>query len=117
MKLAERTKRTEVDALMEFFTFTRGEECQNYLVQNPILIPLLKEAYPVVEHYFGEEIEIVLEVMHSPEGGYPGPLMAWIHSHASVEEIMGQEERFLEEWWIDHPNQACAPLVFNLRFV
>ena len=106
----------EADALTEFYTFRNRKDVLCFLQENFILASLLKEAYPVLECYFGKEIEVVLEVMHSPEGGDPGPLIAWVYTHASLEEAMAQEALFLEGWWIDHPAQTEAPLLFNMRF-
>src|SRR4051794_27187232 len=78
---------------------------QQFLEAAPALIPLLLEAYPVIQSYF-PQAAVHLEVVDDPEAIGITELVAAINPPAAPDEAVEILLRFADGWWRDAAARA-----------
>ena len=91
------------------------ERTVQFLVDHPDVVPVLHEAYPVLERLFGKRVPVVLELAHSPEEGLFGPLFINIYSQEPWEVSLHKLDQFDETWWADLPATLRCLLNTDVR--
>jgi len=76
----------------------------------------LEVSWPVLVNYFGQEVEVVLQVLHYPDEQAEPELVGWIQVYNDVETGMQQFDAFEEEWFLDHAHELNSRFNFNLEF-
>ncbi|NIT62023.1 MAG: hypothetical protein GWN00_39265 [Aliifodinibius sp.] len=96
-------------------SYRNSEMVEAFLAAYPKIPSFIKAAAPVLTKYFGQPLEMVLEVMSYPEEGAEEDLIGWIQSHDDVEEGLNKLERFEDEWFLDHMAEVDYRFNFNLE--
>ena len=96
-------------------TYRNPEAVKAFMAARPQIIPFIEAAAPVLTKYFGQPLEIVLEVVSYPEEGAEDDLIGWIQSYDEVEEGLNKLEQFEDEWFLDHMAEVDYRFNFNLK--
>ncbi len=100
---------------LPLYSFTDYQEVAAYLKKHRFLIPILTEAYPVIQRYFGPDAPVRIEVSTDPEEGYQ-ELVAWIQTHLPPEKAVDALDRFDWEWWLNVSLDAKGKLCFDVGY-
>ncbi|MHC1635778.1 MAG: hypothetical protein ACXQTS_04025 [Candidatus Methanospirareceae archaeon] len=103
----------ELGILERLYTFRRKSEVVNFLVNNPLLISFLQEAYEHIRDYF-KESQVALEVITDPETG-DQELVIFICTNLPPDEVYKKLEQLDEEWWLDAPASAREKLCIEVE--
>ena len=88
----------------------------DFLREHSFLSKLLLEAYQTIKKYFGQGVELALEVYADPEDGNR-ELLLLIRTDKPAAEALPILDRFDEEWWIDNFDRAEGLLTIKLEYV
>ena len=100
---------------LPLYSFTEYQEVAAYLKKHRFLIPILTEAYPVIQRFFGPDAPVRIEVSTDPEEGYQ-ELVAWIQIDLSPEKAVDALNRFDWDWWLDRSAAADCKLCFDVEY-
>lgn len=101
------------DLLSTEYAIRRPDEVAGFLETYPFLVPLMREARPVIARHFGAATPVVLEVSYDPEDDDLTELIAVVQTERPWEETRAQEERFGEDWWLTNIHRAdCRLAIF-----
>jgi hypothetical protein len=92
-------RRADIGALEQFYVLRRQSEVIKFLVDNSFLFPFLQGAYEQVRNYFGESVQLVLEVVTDPEIAGDQELVIFIRTNLSPDEVFKRLKQLGEEWW------------------
>jgi hypothetical protein len=102
--------------LESLYDFRNPTEIKGFLVHHRPLIPVLKEAYSVVEEFFGNGVSVALEVVKDPETANMEQLFGYIKVDPfSPEEALGRLGAFDDAWFIKQVDVIGGYLNFNLE--
>lgn len=82
---------------------------------HPEIETFIKAAWPALVEYFGNSVEIVLELMYIPDEAAHEELVGWIQSTDAVDEGLKKFGRFEDEWLLDHLDEMEDHFSFNLE--
>ncbi len=103
-------------SLSEIYSFRSELDVIAWLREYAFLIPLLSEAVSVIEHCFGRDAQVTLEVVADPEDG-DRQLFGLFQIQSSAERAMAQLDRFDSEWWLQASLRSQHRMNFCLEFV
>ncbi len=102
--------------LDSLYDFRNPTEIKGFLVDHSALIPILKEAYSVVEEFFGNDVPVVLEVVKDPEAAEFEQLFGYIKvADFSPEEAFERLSAFDDAWFLKQVDVVGGYLNFNLE--
>ena len=110
-------RQPQADRLEEIYTFRRPPEVAEFLGENPFLVPVLFEAYPEIEKYFGRTAPVFLEVVTDPEAADDRELYALIGTRLSPEEALERLGQFDKDWWLRTLDRAQCKLCIHIEFL
>ena len=94
------------------------DDARLLLADNSFLVPILNEAVPRLQRYFGDNLRIRLEVFSDPDGAAGDrELFARVLTDLAAREAAGLLDCFDEEWWFSASPRAKCLLNFGLRYV
>jgi hypothetical protein len=79
------------------------------------LVAVLKEIADVVPRYFGEEVQLALEVVNDPEDDHDGTLFAVIQTRLSPDEALDRLRAFDQDWWLNRSLEIAGNLTVTLE--
>jgi hypothetical protein len=89
-----------------------SEDVTAFLTQNAFLRDLLVEAHEKIVEFFGEDVNLHLELVDDPDLRGDRQLYAVIFTPLSVKEAITIQEQLDDAWWLD--NLARARGKFNI---
>lgn len=98
--------------LTELYRFDEQSEVADYLSENSSLVPLLREAYPKIQEYFGPGTEVTLEVYRDHEAKRRRELLAQVQTRLGTSEALARLDRLYGEWWAEA--SAADPLKMSI---
>ena len=102
--------------LESLYDFRNQIEIKGFLVYHRALIPVLKEAYSIVEEFFGNDVLVALEVVKDPEAKNEEQLFGYIKLDTfSPEEAFERLNAFDEAWFLKQVDVIGGYLNFNLE--
>lgn len=107
----------ELETLERLYTLRKRPEVIKFLADNSFLFPLLHEVYEKIRDYFGESVEVVLEVFTDPEVEMHQELGVFIRTNLSPNEAITCLEQFDDKWWLDAPPNARKKLCIDVEFI
>ena len=113
------TEPSEYYRLCLIFSLYKVDEPQkvaDYLFRNSFLASILISAVEIIPKYFGSLVISRLSIFHDPEDGST-ELFITIPAQMSFKEAMVQEDKLLEEWWLDTPSEARCAMSFDIEFL
>jgi hypothetical protein len=104
-----------IDGLPAGYAAQRPEEVADFLASYPFLVPLLREARPVIARHFGVETPVGLRVLHDRETGddEDTQLVVSIATNLPPEEVDALEDAFWRDWWLPNLRGAQGRLVIG----
>jgi hypothetical protein len=99
------------------YKFRDRLEVEQFLQEHGFLLPLLVDAYPVIEKHFGPHPDVVLEVVTDPEGPDESDLVAFIRTSLSPDQVLDKLNRLDEEWFLDVMDMTQGKLCIHVEFV
>ncbi len=99
------------------YTFRNRPEVEQFLQEHEFLLPLLVDAYPVIEKHFGPNPEVVLEVVAEPESVDDLELVAFIRTNLSPDQALDKLHRFDDEWFLGVLDRTQGILCIHVEFV
>lgn len=112
---APRSSRPSLSALPKIH-YRNAPQVREFLAVHSEINTFLEVSWPVLVKYFGQEVEVVLQVLHYPDEQAEPELVGWIRIDADVETGMQQFDAFEEEWFLDHAHELNSRFNFNLEF-
>ncbi len=106
-----------LQSLSQFYIFRRPEEVSQFLSIYPFLAPLLMEAYGRIREHFGQQSQVVLEVVTDPDRDDDQELFALVQTDLSPDDAWSCLERFDQEWWLDTSSQAHCLLNIDVEHI
>ena len=102
--------------LDSLYDFRNPTEIKKFLVFHRDLIPILKEAYFVVEEFFGNDVPVVLEAVKDPEAANFEQLFGYIKvANFPPEDAFERLNAFDEAWFLKQVDVIGGYLNFNLE--
>lgn len=99
----------------DHFGLTSPEDVHRFLLDRPHLVQLLREAFDVVQSYFGHETPVTLSVRDDPEIPDQQELIASIQTTESADAVLARLQQFDEDWWFDAATRANGDLVISIE--
>ncbi len=99
------------------YTFRDRLEVEQFLQEHEFLLPLLVDAYPVIEKHFGPHPDVVLEVVTDPESLDDRELVAFIRTKLSSAQVLDKLHRLDEELFSDAVDRTQGELCIHVEFV
>jgi hypothetical protein len=96
--------------------YRNSDLVETYLATHPEIPDFLKQVWPSLEAYFGETIQLVLEVMTYPEEVGSNELVGWIQMTGDINEGLDKLEQFEAEWLEEQLRKVGANFNFNIEF-
>jgi len=107
--------KTKLDLLKQFYTFHKHTEVEKFLMDNLSLIEVLYEANKKIKEYFGELVQLTLEITIDPECETEyKELYLLIHTSFSVEKALDCLKQFDNEWWLNIPANIHKKLCIDI---
>jgi len=91
-------------------------DVSKFVIDNPYLATLLKEAHGALRKIFPEN-RLRLEHRIDPEVPEDEKLFVWVETRASVEDALAQLDDFEDRWWLDNLEKAHGKLLIDVEFV
>ena len=114
---AERLVSRCIEQISQDYMLRDGGDVRAFLVENPSLTSLLLEAIPHISAVFGDDSEVVLQLITDPEHSTKHVILfANILTSLSAEEALVLLDVFDEQWFLDHIHRARGRLTFSLEF-
>jgi predicted HTH domain antitoxin len=107
---------SEATKLEDQYIF-RDVAVRRFLQVHPHLIEFLLDAFPHLQKHFGPSPRVELEVIHDPEIGPEGELIAYILTPLSVDKAQARLDRLDDEWLLDELDRVDGLLNFSLEFI
>lgn len=86
------------------------------MARYPDVEGFLEVACPVLTEYFGDSVEIVLEVLAYSTGETTHEeLVGWIQSTDDINEGLARLSRFEDEWFLNHMDEVDHKFNFNIE--
>jgi hypothetical protein len=86
-----------------------------YLTRHPEVVDFIEMAWPYLVSFFGQEIDVALEVLTYPEEAAHEELVGWVQWPGDVHEGLERLERFDDEWFLDHMTEVETKFNFNIE--
>jgi hypothetical protein len=86
-----------------------------YLTRHPEVKDFIEVAWPNLVRFFGQAIDVVLEVLTYPEEAAHEELVGWVQWAGDVHEGLERLERFDDEWFLDHMAEVETKFNFNIE--
>lgn len=99
------TKQAVLENPLEQFELKNADKVNQYLRQNPFLLPLLIEAKSQIARLFGLEAKTAIEVVADPSDG-SSQLYLIVSTSLSSEEADDLFEKLDQEWWLEASERA-----------
>ena len=112
----QRTSAADIGSVEQFYMLRGPEEVAEFLRAQPVLVPLLLEAYPQIARHFGAGPEVVLEVVVDPEAVDDRQLFALILTGLPAEDALARLERLDREWWLGAMDKVQGSLCIDVEF-
>lgn len=91
------------------------EKVEIFIQDKDYILPFIKQSILYLVKYFGQPLEITLEVMSFPEDATEDELIAWIKSSDEIETGLDKLEGFNDEWFLDRMQEVDYCFNFNLE--
>jgi hypothetical protein len=88
---------------------------EGFIREHPEIVSFIEAAKPYLNKYFGQPLDLVLEVIHYPEPGANDELVAWIQSSYEIEEGLDRLEQFEDEWYLDNMGEVGRYFNINIE--
>ncbi len=95
--------------------YRKPTEVSHFLEVNPLLIPLLREAFTLIRKYFPSS-KLILEAVADPEAIDEEQLVVFIAATHDPDEASEALNRLDEDWWLDAMERAQDKLCITLEF-
>jgi hypothetical protein len=109
-------RQADIGTLEQLYVLRRQSEVIKFLVDNSFLFPFLQGAYEQVRNYFGESVQLVLEVVTDPEVAGDQELVIFIRTDLPPDEAFNKLKQLGEEWWLDTPFNVREKLCIDVEF-
>lgn len=90
-----------VDRLRDLYEFKGAPDVERFLETHLWLNDLLLEAREVIRTYFGDDVEVALEVVADPEALGDEQLFVLIRTDLPRQEARARLAELDQEWWLD----------------
>jgi len=107
----------EIRLLEQLYTFKRGGEVLQFIERYSFLVPVMLEAYSIIENYFGPYPQVFLEVVSDPEVKGLVGLFGYIATRLTYEEAGKRLRRFDRDWFLNQLHQVKGLLNFDVEFL
>lgn len=87
-----------------------------YLEASPEIPGLLRRTEPSIARLFGDEVEVVLEVISYVDEGSHDELVAWIQCRDDVETGLAKFEQFVDSWADELWGAVGCTFNYNIEF-
>ena len=111
-----KVRQADIGTLEQLYILRRRSEVIKFLVDNPFLLTFLQEAYRQIRDYFGESVQLVLEVITDPEVAGDQELVIFVRTNLSPNEAFKKLKQLGEEWWLDTPFNIREKLCIDVEF-
>lgn len=91
-------------------------QVRKYLDNHPDIDRFLLKAWPNLIEQFGQNVEVVLELLHYVEEKADPELVAWIQCPDDVDSGIEKLDAFVDNWFLDHMGELSGRFNFNLEF-
>lgn len=99
------------------YTYRDEDAVRTFLVEHPRIVPILAEARRLIPHYFGMNLNVVLDVMTDPEESEARSLFALIQTSLEPDEALPLLDAFNDRWWRTTSATFAADVHFGLDYV
>ncbi len=89
----------QIEHLDALYKYKNRDEVINFIQENPSLCQLLRDVYHKVQHYFGTEVEVILEVFTDYEAPTHRELVALVQTTLPVSESLDRLDHLYQQWW------------------
>lgn len=96
--------------------YRNAPQVREFLTEHSEINTFLQTSWPALVRYFGQEVEVVLQVRYYMDEQAEPELVAWIQVYNDVETGMRQFDAFEEEWFLDYAHELNSRFNFNLEF-
>ena len=98
-----------IEGLEQFYGYVDKTKVNQFLEQNPFLVPVLYEALPHLRKFF-PEAQLLLEYWYDYENPKWVSLFVRIKTAYEVEEELKRLDQFDAEWWLNAPDEVVEKL-------
>jgi hypothetical protein len=75
----------------------------------------METAWPALTKYFGEGVEVILEVIDYPYANAQSELVGWIQVSGSIQAGLEKLDQFVDGWFLDHMAEVNHRFNFNVE--
>lgn len=106
----------QLSQIVRPYQISNREQVEDFLSRHPSLLPLLREACPAIERYFGKGQTVMLQVRPGYEADEPALLFAFVQATQAPLTALEQMRRFEEEWWLDASEKTGCLFQISIQF-
>ncbi len=95
--------------------YRSAKEVRAFLSAHPGLDKFMETAWPALTKYFGEGVEVILEVIDYPYANAQSELVGWIQVSGSIQAGLEKLDQFVDGWFLDHMAEVNHRFNFNVE--
>lgn len=88
------------------YEISNWTKVSDFLKKHPYLVGFLHEASSKIRQFFGENVQIKLELVSDPEIEDETSLFAYVFTDLSVDEALSRLRKLDDEWFLDNVRRA-----------
>jgi hypothetical protein len=116
LKLSGFSHGTDVlNGLKNIYEFLNCEKVEDYLINNEILLNLLKDIYDEIINYFNPR-KVLLEVLDEFDSSDPPSLAIRINTSDDVDSVLKKQEEFNSSYWLNVPLNTTRNVIIDFDF-
>ena len=103
--------------VLSHFSYRNQKIVEDYLNRHPQINDFLVDSWPTITKYFGETVNIVLEVMTYPAKNAYDELVGWIQSTDDIQRGLDRLEQLEDELLQEQIAKVGNMFNFNIEFI